>query len=230
MTRILIVEDDLAILQGLEQNLRFEGYDVITATDGEVGLELAQRGTPDLIILDVMLPKRNGYELCRILRREGRETPILMLTAKGQEMDKVMGFEFGADDYVTKPFGLMELLARVKAMLRRAQRLESHLSQIRLGDVEINFDTFTASRAGKRIEMSTREFELLRYLLKSVAQVRSRQAILNEVWGTDYFGTSRTVDNFITRLRQKIEPNPKKPRYIQTVRGIGYRFVIEDEK
>lgn len=228
MTRILIVEDDLAILQGLEQNLRFEGYDVITATDGEVGFELAQRGAPDLIILDVMLPKRNGYELCRILRREGMETPILMLTAKRQEMDKVMGLEFGADDYMTKPFGLMELLARVKAMLRRAQRLESHLSQIRLGDIEINFDTFTAFRAGKQLEMSTREFELLRYLLKNTAQVRSRQAILNEVWGTDYFGTYRTVDNFITRLRKIIEPNPKKPRYIQTVRGIGYRFVIED--
>lgn len=230
MTRILIVEDDLAILRGLEQNLRFEGYDVITATDGEAGLELAQRGAPNLIILDIMLPKRNGYELCRILRREGMETPILMLTAKGQEMDKVMGLEFGADDYVTKPFGLMELLARVKAMLRRVQRLESHLSQIRLGDVEINFDTFTACRAGKQLEMSTREFELLRYLLKNTAQVRSRQAILNEVWGTDYFGTYRTVDNFITRLRKIIEPNPKKPRYIQTVRGIGYRFVIEDEK
>ena len=230
MTRILIVEDDLAILRGLEQNLRFEGYDVITATDGEAGLELAQRGAPNLIILDIMLPKRNGYELCRILRREGMETPILMLTAKGQEMDKVMGLEFGADDYVTKPFGLMELLARVKAMLRRAQRLESHLSQIQLGDVEINFDTFTASRAGKQLEMSTREFELLRYLLKNTAQVRSRQAILNEVWGTDYFGTYRTVDNFITRLRKIIEPNPKNPRYIHTVRGIGYRFVIEDEK
>ena len=225
MELILIVEDDRAILRGLEQNFRFEGYEVITATDGQRGLELAWDKNPDLIILDIMLPKLNGYEICRILRRDGRDVPILMLTAKGQEMDKVMGLELGADDYVTKPFGVMELLARVKALLRRVQRTEGKATQLQLGDVEINFETLTATRAGEPIELSTREFDLLRYLVQNPDRVLSRQAILNAVWGGDYFGTSRTVDNFITRLRQKIESNPSQPRYIQTVRGIGYRFV-----
>lgn len=225
MALILIVEDDRAILRGLEQNFRFEGYEVITATDGDRGLELAWDKNPDLIILDIMLPKLNGYEICRILRRDGRDVPILMLTAKGQEMDKVMGLELGADDYVTKPFGIMELLARVKALLRRVQRAESHVAQLQLGDVELDFETFTATRAGEPIELSTREFDLLRHLVQNPDRVLSRQAILNAVWGADYYGTSRTVDNFITRLRQKIEPNPSQPRYIQTVRGIGYRFV-----
>jgi len=224
MALILIVEDDRAILRGLAQNFRFEGYEVITATDGEQGLQLAWDKNPDLIILDIMLPKLNGYEICRTLRRDGRDVPILMLTAKGQEMDKVMGLELGADDYVTKPFGVLELVARVKALLRRVQRAESHVAQLQLGDVEIDFETFTATRAGEPMELSTREFDLLRHLVQNPDRVLSRQAILNAVWGADYYGTSRTVDNFITRLRHKIEPNPNQPRYIQTVRGIGYRF------
>lgn len=225
MASILLVEDDRAILRGLEQNLGFEGYELISATDGERGLTLARDKTPDLIILDIMLPKLNGYEICRILRREGSNVPILMLTAKKQEMDKVMGLELGADDYMTKPFGVMELLARVKALLRRVQRTEIQLTHLQFGDVEINFETFTATRDGKPIELSTREFELLRYLVRNPDRVLSRQAILNAVWGMDYYGTSRTVDNFITRLRHKIEPDPGKPLYIQTVRGVGYRFV-----
>ena len=227
MARILIVEDDRAILSGLEKNLRFEGYEVITATDGERGSELAWDKMPDLILLDIMLPKRNGYEICRTLRREGRDVPILMLTARGQEMDKVMGLEIGADDYVTKPFGVMELLARIKALLRRVQREGTRVTQLQLGDVGINFETFTATRTGQSIDLSTREIEVLRYLAQNPNRVLSRQAILNAVWGTDYYGTERTVDNFVTRLRQKMEPNPRKPRYIQTVRGIGYRLVAD---
>ena len=225
MPSILIVEDDRAILRGLEQNLRFEGYEVISATDGERGLNLARDKDPDMIILDIMLPKLNGYEVCRALRRGGCDVPILMLTAKKQEMDKVMGLEVGADDYVTKPFGVMELLARVKALLRRTQRIEARTAKLRLGNVEIDFETLSLTRAGKPVETSAREFELLKYLAQNPHRVLSRQAILNAVWGIDYFGTDRTVDNFITRLRQKIELNPGKPRYIQTVRGIGYRFV-----
>ena len=225
MPSILIVEDDRAILRGLEQNLRFEGYEVISATDGERGLNLARDKDPDMIILDIMLPKLNGYEVCRALRRGGCDVPILMLTAKKQEMDKVMGLEVGADDYVTKPFGVMELLARVKALLRRTRRMEARTAKLQLGNVEIDFETLSLTRAGKPVETSAREFELLKYLAQNPHRVLSRQAILNAVWGIDYFGTDRTVDNFITRLRQKIELNPGKPRYIQTVRGIGYRFV-----
>jgi DNA-binding response OmpR family regulator len=175
-----------------------------------------------------MLPKLNGYEVCRILRREGSDLPILMLTAKKQETDKVMGLELGADDYVTKPFGVMELLARVKALLRRTQQTEPHVPQLQLGNVNINFEMFTATRAGEPIELSSREFGLLKYLARNPNRVLSRDAILDAVWGVDYFGTPRTVDNFITHLRQKIEPNPSEPRYIQTVRGIGYRFVPAD--
>ena len=228
MTRILVVEDDQAILSGLERNLRFEGYEVMTATDGEQGLGLAHEKAPDLIILDIMLPKSNGYEVCRVLRRGGTDIPILMLTAKGQEMDKVMGLEVGADDYMTKPFGVMELVARVKALLRRVQRVEEQVEQLSLGEVRVDFETFTAQRGDESVELSTREFEVLRYLAKNQGRVLSRQDILNAVWGVDYFGTDRTVDNFITRLRQKVEPVPGQPCYIQTVRGMGYRFVIED--
>ena len=228
MTRILVVEDDRAILSGLERNLRFEGYEVMTATDGEQGLRLAQEKAPDLIILDIMLPRSNGYEVCRVLRRGGTDIPILMLTAKGQEMDKVMGLEVGADDYMTKPFGVMELVARVKALLRRVQRVEGQVERLLLGEVRVDFETFTAQRGDESVELSTREFGVLRYLAKNQGRVLSRQDILNAVWGVDYFGTDRTVDNFITRLRQKIEPVPGQPCYIQTVRGMGYRFVVED--
>ncbi|MCZ6633823.1 MAG: response regulator transcription factor [bacterium] len=228
MTRILVVENDRAILSGLERNLRFEGYEVMTATDGEQGLRLAQEKAPDLIILDIMLPRSNGYEVCRVLRRGGTDIPILMLTAKGQEMDKVMGLEVGADDYMTKPFGVMELLARVKALLRRVQRVEGQVERLSLGEVRVDFETFTVQRGDESVELSTREFGVLRYLAKNQGRVLSRQDILNAVWGVDYFGTDRTVDNFITRLRQKIEPVPGQPCYIQTVRGMGYRFVVED--
>jgi len=225
MTQILIIEDDRSILRGLEQNLRFEGYEVITAVDGERGLQLALERAPDLIVLDIMLPKMNGYEICRQLRRDGNNVPIFMLTAKGEEMDKVLGLELGADDYVAKPFGVMELLARIKALLRRVQRTESELTKMQIGNIEIDFEAFTAFHAGEPLELTTREFALLRYLAKNAGRALSRQMILNQVWGIDYYGTPRTVDNFITRLRQKIEQNPEKPRHILTVRGIGYKFV-----
>lgn len=230
MTRILVVEDDRAILTGLEQNLRFEGYEVLTAADGEAGLTRARRDKPDMLILDIMLPKRNGYEICRLLRHEGNQTPILMLTAKGQEMDKVMGFELGADDYVTKPFGILELLARVKALLRRSHPKTAMPQTLQLGDVTIDFDRFAAMRADQPLEMSTRELELLRFLVQNQGRAVSRQAILDAVWGTDYYGTSRTVDNFVNRLRQKVEQDPSNPRFIHTIRSVGYRFVLGDEQ
>ena len=222
--RILIIEDDEAILSFLRRGLVHDGYVVDTATDGQSGLILARETPPDLVVLDWMLPGLDGLEVCRRLT-QGGHVPILMLTAKKQEMDKVMGLNLGADDYMTKPFGVMELLARVKALLRRVQRTESRVAHLQMGDVEINFEMLIATRAGESIKLSTREFELLCYLAQNPGRVLSRQAILNRVWGMDYFGTDRTVDNFITRLRQKIEPNPGKPRYIQTIRGRGYRFV-----
>ena len=227
MVRVLIVEDDRSIVNGLEQNLRFEGYEVLVATDGEQGLAMAWEKTPDLVILDIMLPKRNGYEVCRALRGAGLEAPILMLTAKGEEADKVLGLGLGADDYLSKPFGIMELIARVKALLRRVGRGLDPGGRLYLGQVVIDFDQFTAMRSGEPLELTARQFELLRYLAKAPNRAHPRQTILNAVWGGDYYGTERTVDNFIVQLRQKIEANPKEPRFIQTVHGIGYRLVVE---
>ncbi len=222
---VLVVEDDLAIVKGLETNLRYEGFEVLTAADGERGLELAVDKTPDLVLLDVMMPEMNGFELLRELRRRQIETPVIMLTAKGEEMDKVRGLDLGADDYVTKPFALQELLARVHAVLRRKRRFEKQLDRVAFGRVELDFTSRTAAVAGRPVEMTEREFELLRFFLSREGEALDRQEILNRVWGYDYFGTDRTVDNFINRLRRKLEPDPEAPRYFLTVRGVGYRFV-----
>ena len=225
MTRILIVEDDASILLGLEKSLKFHGYDVICAKDAESGLQLVTgRNSPDLIILDIMLPKSDGYQFCRQLRENNIDIPIIMLTVKKGEMDKVMGFELGADDYVTKPFSLLELLARIKALLRRARVTEDQMGIFVFDDIEIDYDRYTVTKEGKDIEISQREFELLTFLISGNGRVLKREIILDEVWGYDYSGTLRTVDNFITRLRQKLEKNPANPQYITTVRSIGYKF------
>ncbi len=221
---ILIVEDDASIAKGLKQNLSFEGYSVFVAPDGERGLELSLDKAPDLILLDVMMPKMNGFEVLRELRRREVDVPVIMLTAKGEEMDKVRGLDLGADDYVTKPFGLQELLARIQAVLRRKRKFEKQLEKVCFGKVVLDFAARTATISGKPVQMTSREFELLRFFLGREGQALERQEILNRVWGFDYFGTDRTVDNFINRLRQKLEPDPDHPIYIQTVRGVGYRF------
>jgi len=221
-SRILIVEDDPAIAFGLQKNLRFEGYEVLVATDGEAGLRMAVDDRPDLIILDIMLPKVNGFEICEVLRKQKIDVPVIFLSAKSQETDKILGLDLGGDDYITKPFSVRELLSRVKTILRRVKADEPEMAAF--GDVEVNFSAQSLSIRGKPVTLTQKEFELLRYLVRSEGKVLQRDAILNKVWGHDYFGTSRTIDNFITRLRQKIEDDVDNPRHILTVRGVGYRF------
>jgi len=220
--KILIVEDDEAIAFGLERNLRFEGYDVQVATDGETGLQLAIDGRLDLIILDIMLPKVNGYEICETLRKNGIETPVIFLSAKVREIDKVTGLDLGGDDYITKPFGLRELLARVKTILRRS-RDDQECPRV-FGDIEVDLAGQVVKKKGKKIPLTAKEFELLKFLISRSGKVLPRETILRQVWGFDYFGTARTIDNFINRLRQKIEDDIEQPRYILTVRGTGYKF------
>jgi two-component system alkaline phosphatase synthesis response regulator PhoP len=227
LTRILVIEDDPSILLGLERNLKFEGYEVMSAEDGERGLQMAVDKSPDLIVLDIMLPKLNGYELCRHLRKIKISVPIIMLTARGQEIDKVMGLELGADDYVTKPFSIVELLARIKAVLRRAKRSEEEMASFTFNNVEIDFERHIVMKDGELLNLSAREFDLLKFLISNNGKALSRSAILNEVWGYDYYGTQRTVDNLISNLRQKLETDPDNPEYILTVWGVGYRFLTE---
>lgn len=222
---VLVVEDDESISMGLEMNLTAEGYHVLVAADGEEGLALA-RGEIDLLILDVMLPRLNGFELLRVLRNERRTMPIIMLSARGAEMDKVMGLELGAEDYITKPFGLAELLARVKAVLRRdaiARAVEG--APIRSGDLEINTSTREVIRRGERVDLTATEFDVLYCLVEAGGRVLSREQIQAKVWGPTHHGTPRTIDNFILQLRAKLEDSPTEPGHIVTVRGVGYRFV-----
>jgi len=226
---ILVVEDDASIAKGLEKNLRFEGFSVFTAPDGERGLELAVDKAPDLVVLDVMMPRMNGFEVLRELRRRDIQVPVIVLTAKGEEMDKVRGLDLGADDYLTKPFSLPELLARIQAVLRRKRRFEREIERVAFGRVEVDFRARTVTVDGEAIEMTAREIDLLRFFLSREGEALDRQEILNRVWGFDYFGTDRTVDNFINRLRQKLEADPDMPRHFITVRGVGYRFVREGE-
>ena len=227
MTRtILVIEDDPSITMGLELNLRAEGYGVILAHDGEEGLAKARKEDIDLLILDVMLPRLNGFEVLRILRGEGREIPVLMLSARGAEMDKVMGLELGAEDYVTKPFGLAELLARVRAILRREGKARGARGQVfRAGELQINADTRQVLREGKAVELTATEFDVLLCLVEAKGRVLSREQIQSHVWGPDHHGTTRTVDNFLLQLRSKLEVDPGEPKHLVTVRGVGYRFV-----
>lgn len=225
--RILLVEDESAIALVLTDRLAAEGYGVERAADGEQGLDLATSGTFDLIILDVMLPKKGGFDVIRDLRRSGFDTPVLMLTAKGQVTDKVVGLKLGADDYLVKPFAVAELLARVEALLRRSPpsaAREAAPGVYRFGDVRVDVRAAEVERAGQRLELSAKEFQLLRYFLENRGVALSRDEILNEVWGYDSVPTTRTVDVHVAGLRQKIEPNPRYPQHILTVHGIGYKF------
>ena len=220
-TRILVVEDDLSILTGLSMNLRFDGYEVLQAQDGRTGLQKAVDERPDLLVLDVMLPELNGYELLRELRRRGLSTPVVMLSARGQEHDKTLGLDLGADDYVVKPFGLAELLSRIKAVLRRRQR-EPEL--LRFSDVGVDLVARTVTRGGIPVELTAQEFKLLAHLVAHPGRTYSRDELLAGAWGFDYEGTARTVDNFVRQLRLKLEADPETPRHFVTVRGLGYRF------
>ncbi|MFN6965142.1 MAG: response regulator transcription factor [Pyrinomonadaceae bacterium] len=225
--KILLVEDEQGLILTLTDRLRSEGFEVLSAEDGLTGYELALGGGHDLIILDVMLPKKNGYDVCRDLRAAGVATPILMLTAKGETIDKVLGLKLGADDYLTKPFEVMELLARVEALLRRAPSAGKGRSTnvFRFGDVAIDLRRAEVVRNGSAVEMSALEFKLLQYLVENPNVVHSRDQLLDAVWGYDATPTTRTVDVHIAWLRQKLEVNPRRPRYIQTVHGFGYKFV-----
>ena len=221
--RILVVEDDLAILTGLSMNLRIEGYEVLQAQDGRVGLAKAMDEAPDLVVLDSMLPELNGYELLKELRRRGRDTPVVMLSAKGMEMDKILGLNLGADDYVVKPFGLQELLARIKAVLRRRYP-PAGSPPVTFGDVEVDLVARTVARAGKPVELTAQEFKLLAHFLAHPGRTFTREELLSGAWGFDYEGSARTVDNFMRQLRTKFEPDPEAPRHFVTIRGLGYRF------
>ncbi len=222
---ILVIEDDPAIRLGLKKSLGFEGYQVLEAEDGERGLELVFERRPDLIVLDIMLPRLNGYEVCRTIRKHDASLPIVMLSAKGQEIDKIMGLDMGADDYVSKPFSTRELTARIKAALRRSQAQESAVQVFENGRIRVDVGGQTLVVDGEAKEVSTREFRLLRYLIENRGRVLSRDQILNKVWGYDYDGTARTIDNFINKLRSKIEPDATRPKLILTVRGVGYKFM-----
>ena len=224
MTKVLLVEDDRSILLGLEKNLRFEGFEVVTATDGEEGLRLAFDAQPDLILLDLMLPRLNGFEICRAVRRRDPAVAILMLTAKTMEADKVTGLDIGADDYVTKPFSVKELMARVRALVRKKAALEGVAENFRFGTVDVDFVGRTVRIDGNVIETSKKEFELLGLFIKNRGRVLARDQILDKVWGYDYYGTPRTIDNFVQKLREKIERDATDPEFIKTVRGVGYLF------
>jgi DNA-binding response OmpR family regulator len=222
---ILIIEDNAGLLRGLKDNFEAQGYRVKTATDGETGYNEALRVKPDLIVLDLMLPKVNGYEICRQLRQEKFDMPIIMLTAKSEEADMVLGLHIGADDYVTKPFRIKELLARAEAFLRRRRTNAPEVFQF--GDCEFDMTARRLMRAGEAVKLSPKEFELLHYFLSKAGRALSRDQILNEVWGYDCLVTPRSIDRFVTALRQKIEPEPQHPQFIQTVREYGYKFVLE---
>lgn len=225
MTKILVVEDDPGILRTVADNLRFEKYDVVTAMDGETARELQRSQQPDLIVLDLMLPRLGGLELCRQLRAADIQVPVLVLTARGEEGDRVLGLDSGADDYVSKPFSLAELMARIRALLRRSSSVASLPATLRFGDVEIDFRRYAARRDRRPVELTRKEFALLRCLASHAETVLTRDDLLNKVWGFDAYPLTRTVDNHIASLRAKLERDPARPLYIQTVHGVGYRFV-----
>ena len=225
---VLIVEDERAIVEILKFNLKREGYETLEALDGETGLQLAQTKDPDLILLDVMLPKLNGFDICRTLRAEKRTTPIIILTAREEETDKVFGLETGADDYMTKPFSMKELMARVKANIRR-RSMEYAPAQSAAGQIEadglcLNLETYQVTKNGAPVELTQKEYDLLSYLIRERGKVFSREDLMQRVWNYDYYGDMRTVDVTVRRLREKIEDDPGKPQYILTRRGVGYYF------
>ncbi|MDP3148658.1 MAG: response regulator transcription factor [Ignavibacteria bacterium] len=229
MFKILIVEDEPDMRLGLKDNLEFEEYEVDVAENGRVGYEKMINNKYDLVLMDVMMPEMSGFEVCKQIRKEGINVPVILLTAKGEEIDKVRGLEMGADDYITKPFSLRELLARVKAVLRRAPEfnIQNGLksSKAQIGLLTIDFSTFVAISKNKPVQMSHKEFELLHYLWDKRNTVVTRDDLLNKIWGYEESPTTRTVDNFIVRLRQKIEKDPERPHIIITVHGIGYKLI-----
>lgn len=227
MSQIIVIEDDRAILRGLKDNLECESYEVLTATDGEQGYRLIKEHNPDLIVLDLMMPRMSGYELCQKVRSEGMTTPILMLTARSEEMDRVHGLDIGADDYVTKPFSVPELLARIRAILRRAQPSTALPENLRFDDVIVDFTCFDAKKAKQALKLSRKEFGVLRLLAARAGQVVTRNELLDEVWGHESYPTTRTVDNHIASLRAKLEDDPSEPRHLITVHGVGYKLVLE---
>jgi DNA-binding response OmpR family regulator len=224
MKTIFVIEDDISILRGLKDNLEFEGYAVLTETNGEKGLKLALEKNPDLILLDIMLPGMNGYEICRKLKNEKPELPIIMITARGSEMDKVSGLDIGAYDYVTKPFSIPELLARIRAVLRRTSNDIVVPDEYSFGNIKLDFKKYKAFRDNQEIKLSGKEFAIMEYFIRHEGEAVHRHDLLNEVWGYEAMPTTRTVDNFILDLRKKLEENPSKPKYIESVRDVGYRF------
>lgn len=226
---ILVVEDDSSILQGIRSNLSFEGFGVLTARDGEKAWEIFQKKSPDLVILDIMLPKINGYELCKMIKRTNEHQAVLFLSAKGEEVDRIMGLDLGADDYIVKPFSVRELVARVRAILRRSSVGESEISNYEFDDIKIDFVGRVVLKGGESLELTTLEFDLLSYLIHNAGRALPRDELLNKVWGYDYFGTARTIDNFITKLRSKLEIDPQNPSRIVSLRGLGYKFVTDEE-
>jgi DNA-binding response OmpR family regulator len=228
MPHILIIEDEPAMRLGLQDNLEFEGYEVSQAADGELGLQKGLSGKFDLIILDLMLPKMSGFDVCKSLRKAGIQSPIILLTAKGEEIDKVLGLELGADDYMTKPFSLRELLARIKAILRRTGHVPSQAEDpiVQIGQLSLDFVQYKATSPQGEEKLSHKEFEILKFLWEQRNEVVSRSDLLEKVWGYDAEPTTRTVDNFIARLRQKVEKSAKRPEIILTVHGIGYKLVV----
>ena len=222
MPRILIIEDEPALVRGLKDTFASKGFEVLTAQDGAAGLDQALGKNPDLILLDIMLPKVNGYEICRAARQHGLEVPILMLTAKGQEEDIILGLNLGADDYITKPFRIGELVARANAFLRRSKAKQTGVC--RFGECELNLSSHKLFRSGREVELTAKEFRLLAHFASRRGCALARNDILNAVWGHSVMVTPRSIDRCVATLRAKIEPDPHRPSYIQTIRDIGYRF------
>ena len=228
MKKILIVEDELNMVNGLKDNLEFEGYEVDTALEGKTGLQKVLHSHYDLILLDIMLPEVSGFDICRTARKEGINTPIILLTAKGEEIDKVLGLELGADDYITKPFSLRELLARIKAILRRSAGIEDGTESefVTIGNIKVNFKNYQAFEGTNEIKMSYKEVGILHYLYMNSGKIIQRDDLMSDVWGIEYDISTRTVDNFILKLRQKIEVDPNNPKIILTVHGMGYKMIL----
>ncbi len=227
MSRILVVEDDRSILTGVRDNLEMEGFEVFCAETGEAAIEAARKKKPDLVVLDLMLPDMSGFDILKRLRDEGSDAYVVVLTAKKEEIDKVRGLNLGADDYVTKPFSLIEFLARIKAVLRRGPLKDEGIRKCRFADVDVDFVKFEARKKGKEIKLTPREFHILKYLAENPGKVVTRNELLGKVWGYRNFPATRTVDNHIMRLRKLVESNPSNPRFILSVRGVGYKFVPE---
>lgn len=225
MKTILVIEDDISILRGLKDNLEYEGYIVIEETNGIKGLKLALEKNTDLLLLDIMLQGMNGYEICRRLKKEKPELPVIMITARGSEMDKVSGLDIGADDYVTKPFSIPELMARIRSVLRRGAVGPGIIpDEYCFGNIKLDFKKYRAFRDNQEIKLSVKEFAIMEYFIRHEGEAVHRHDLLNEVWGYEAIPTTRTIDNFILDIRKKLEENPSKPKYIESVRDIGYRF------